>query len=102
VERNAAGKLIESTTYAYDERGNIIERNIRDFHPRKMKFVYDDKNHCIEEEVYDQHGNLSAKNIYEYDEQGNMISELNYNMDINRMNRENNSGHRYEHEFYLE
>jgi antitoxin component YwqK of YwqJK toxin-antitoxin module len=102
VEKNAAGKLTESITYQYDVLGNVVERNIRDFHPRKIKFVYDDKNHCIEEEVYDQHGNLAAKNIYEYDEQGNVISELNYNMDINRMSRENNTGHRYEYEFYVE
>ena len=102
VQKNAGGKLTESISIAYDERGNVTERNIRDFHPRKIKLIYDHKDHCIEEEVYDQHGNLSAKNIYEYDEQGNVISELNYNMDINRMSRENNSGHRYEYEFYVE
>lgn len=99
VQRNENGKLIESITYAYDESGNIIEKDIRDFHPRKLIFKYDEKNHCIEEEIYDQHGQLSSKSIYEYDEYGNVISESNYNMDINRMNRDHNAGHRYEYEY---
>lgn len=99
VQRNAEGNLTESISYVYDDRDNIIEKNIRDFHPRILKFLYDDKNHCIEEEIYDQHGQLSSKNIYEYDEHGNVISELNYNMDINRMNRDHNAGHRFEYEY---
>lgn len=102
VQKTAEGKLTESVTCVYDERDNLVERNIRDFHPRIIKFTYDDKNQCIEEEIYDQFGNMSAKNIYEHDEYGNVITELNYNMDINRMSRESNSGHRFEYEFYVE
>lgn len=102
VQKNTQGKLMESVTYVYDEHGNTIEKNIRDFHPRKLIYSFDENNNCIEEAVFDLHGNLSSKSIYEYNEHGNVVSELNYNMDTNRMNRDNNSGHRFEYEFFPE
>ncbi len=98
-QRNAAGKLVESVMYVYDHRGNVIEKAIRDFHPRTFKYSFDEHSHCVEEIMYDQHGQLNSKSSYEYDENGNLVREINYNTDVNR--QELNKGHRYEYEFYV-
>ncbi len=98
VQRTATEKLTESVRYRYDERGNIIEKAIRDFHPRTFKFTFNEKDECVEEMVYDQNGQLNTKSVFEYNKDGRVTQELTYHMDVNR--NDLNKGHRFEYEFY--
>jgi hypothetical protein len=98
IRRNAAGKLIESVRYAYDERDNIVEKAVRDFHPRTFRYTYNEKNECVEEMLYDQHGQLNSKSVFEFNENGDVVQEITYHMDVNR--HDLNKGHRYEYEYY--
>ncbi len=98
IQRNAEGKLTESVRYRYDERDNVVEKEIRDFHPRTFRFTFNEKNECTEEMVYDQNGQLNTKRLFEYDDAGRLLRELTYHMDVNRGDL--NKGHRFEYEFY--
>jgi len=98
VERNGEGKITSDIHTYYDERGNITERSIRDFHPRVLRFKYDENDNCIEEEMLDENGNLTMRSVYTFDEQNRVVTESGYFMDMNRSHQMANTRARYEYE----
>ncbi len=100
VKTNPQGKLISSITNIYDDRGNIIEKVFKDFYSKRVKYEYNDKDLLIIQELYDDNGMLLRKNMYDYDEDGNIIAEQTYEMDTTRGGRDKHFGTRYEYEFY--
>ncbi len=100
VQTNPHGKLITSIKNTYDERGNIIEKIYKDFYSKNVKFEYNDKDLLISQELFDDSGLLLRKNLFEYDEDGNVIAEQTYEMDTTRGGRDKHFGTRYEYEFF--
>lgn len=100
MQRMPDGKLISGVLTTYDENGNILERQFKDFYPKTMRYAYDDNNRLITQELYDGTGLLIRKNVYEYDEEGHLISEQVFEIDASRGGRDKHYGHRYEYEFY--
>lgn len=94
------GKFITGLETVYDEKGNIIERQYKDFYSKIVKYEYDENNRMITQELFDASGLLLRKNIYEYDEEGNLLAEQTFEMDNSRGNKEKHFGTRYEYEFY--
>lgn len=100
TDKNADGVITSDIISTYDDRGNIIERKVRDFHSRILRFKYDDRNNCTEEEMLDENGNLIMKNTFEFDEQNQVTAESGYYMDLNRSQERANTVARYEYEWY--
>jgi hypothetical protein len=100
TETNGEGKVTSDITTSYDERDNVIERRIRDFHSRTLRFTFDDRNNCIVEEMLDENGNLTMKSEFEFDENNLLISESGFYTDMNRSTSMANTHSRYEYEFY--
>jgi len=100
TEKNNQGKVISDVTSVYDDRGNVVERKVRDFHSRTLRFVFDERNNCIEETVYDENGNLTMKSNYEFDENNQLTTESGYFLDMNRGSQLANTQSHYEYEYY--
>ncbi|MCC6385334.1 MAG: hypothetical protein LC117_01795 [Bacteroidia bacterium] len=100
ITRDMNEKIIESHLIEMDERGNIIKKTIRDFHPRIYQYEFDENNRCITEEMLNPFGQLSARIVFEYDEAGMLISEINYNLDPHHSHHDSNKAHRFEYTFY--
>jgi hypothetical protein len=99
-QKTADGKLISSITTVYDEKGNITERHYNDFYSKTNRYVYDENNRCIMQELFDGNGTLVRKNMYGYDEEGNVISEHTYEMDTTRGGRDKHFETRYEYQYW--
>lgn len=99
VTKNPEGKVIESYSVKFDEHGNIIEKTFRDFHPRSYRYRYDEHNRCVEEEMYNAFGQIASKKVYEYNETGDLLSEINYNLDHHHSHHDSNKAHRFEYGF---
>jgi hypothetical protein len=95
-------KLISEVISVYNEQGLVAERRIRDYHSRILRFKYDERRNCIEEEILDEQGNLSMKLTYEFDEQNRLISDSAYYLDSGGTGRASNSMSRYEYSYYDE
>lgn len=100
VQTTPDGKLIAAITTAYDERGNVLERHYKDFYSKSMRYTYDEQDRMLTQELFDGSGMLLKKNIYEYDEAGNIITEQTFEIDTSRGGRDKHFGTRYEYEFY--
>ncbi len=100
VQTTADGKLISDVTTTYDEKGNVLEKRFKDFYSKTIRYSYDENNRCITNELFDGNGILLRKNLYEYDEAGNVIAEQTYEMDTTRGGRDKHFGTRYEYELY--
>ncbi len=96
-QTNAQGKVIASVENIYDDRGNVIRRVHKDFHPKTVKFVYDEQDRLIEQELFDGNGTLLRKNLYDYDDDGNMMSEQTYEIDSSRGGKDKHYALRYEY-----
>jgi hypothetical protein len=94
------GKLVSGIVTLYDERGNVTERQYKDFYSKIIRYQYDELDRCTMQELFDGNGILMRKNIYEFDEQGNLSSEQTYEMDTSRGGRDKHFETRYEYEFY--
>jgi YD repeat-containing protein len=100
VQRTPEGKLISSVESTYDEKGNVVERRYKDFYSKTLRYAYDEKDRLITQELYDGSGMLLRKNIYEYDEEGNVTAEQTFEIDTSRGGRDKHFGTRYEYEFF--
>lgn len=100
VQTTPEGKLISSVHTLYDENGNVLERQYKDFYSKTVKYQYDANNRCIVQELFDGNGILLRKNMYEYDEDGNLEREQTYEMDTSRGGRDKHFETRYEYEFF--
>ena len=96
------GRLITGVETIYDEKGNVIERQYKDHYSKTVRYEYDDANKMITQELFDGSGLLLRKNIYEYDESGNLRAEQTFEMDNSRGNKEKHFGTRYEYAYYEE
>lgn len=96
------GKLISSIVTLYDERGNVVERQYKDFYSKTIRYQYDDHDRNTMQELFDGNGTLLRKNMYVFDEQGNLAMEQTYEMDTSRGGRDKHFETRYEYEFYPE
>lgn len=100
IQTNPQGKLISAITNIYDERGNIVEKIYKDFYSKKLKYAYNEKDQLISQELFDDSGLLLRKNLFEYDDEGNVVAEQTYEMDTARGGRDKHFGTRYEYEFF--
>lgn len=98
IQTNAHGKLISTVENIYDDRGNVIRRVHKDFHSKTVKFVYDEQDRLIEQELFDGNGTLLRKNLYDYDDDGNMMSEQTYEIDSSRGGKDKHYALRYEYD----
>ena len=94
------GKLISGTTSLFDERGNVIEKQFKDFYSKTVRYRYDEQNRCTMQELFDGNGMLLRKNMYEFDEMGNISGEQTYEMDTSRGGRDKHFETRYVYEYY--
>ncbi len=99
LQTTPQGKLIASVQNTYDERGNIIEKIYKDFYSKTLKYSYNEKDNLTIQELYDDNGLLLRKNMFEYDEDGNVVAEQTYEMDTSRGGRDKHFGTRYEYFF---
>jgi hypothetical protein len=100
VQTNPQGKLITKVDVTYDENGNVTRRDYKDFYSKSVFYTYNDKNLVTSQELLDENGILLRKNLYEYDDEGNVIAEQTYEMDTSRGGRDKHYGTRYEYVFY--
>jgi len=100
TEKNEGGKAITDIVSIYDEKDNVIERRIKDYHTRILKFHYDENDNCTEEAILDEHGNLTMKTIIEFNEHNLPLTESGYYTDTNRSQQLSNNTSRFEYEFY--
>jgi YD repeat-containing protein len=94
------GKLISGATTVYDEKGNATERHYKDFYSKTVRYQYDENNRCIMQELFDGNGLLMRKNIYGFDQDGNLVAEQTYEMDTTRGGRDKHFETRLEYEFW--
>ncbi len=84
------GNKIQDIEYSYSKLSKKIEYNLKDKTSEgfefgsenegsKLKNKYDNQGKLIEENYYDQLGNLGERDVYKYDEKGNFI-EVKYIM----------------------
>jgi hypothetical protein len=99
-QTTADGKLISGITNVLDERGNVVERHFKDFYSKTIRYVYDENNRCVMQELFDGNGTLIQKNMYSFDEDGNVIDTHTYEMDTTRGGRDKHFETRYEYEFW--
>lgn len=102
IQTTPEGKLISGITTVYDERGNVLEKQYKDFYSKTTRYKYDEKDRCIMQELFDGNGTLLRKNMYEFDDDGNLTAEQTYEMDTSRGGRDKHFETRYEYEFYPE
>ena len=100
VQTTPDGKLISSIVSIYDDRGNLLERQYKDFYSKTVRYQYDDQNRCTMQELFDGNGVLLRKNMYEFDEAGNLSREQTYEMDTSRGGRDKHFETRYEYQFF--
>jgi hypothetical protein len=100
VQTTPEGKLISSVTTTFDDKGNVTERQYKDFYSKTVRYQYDDQNRCTIQELFDGNGMLLRKNMYAYDESGNLSLEQTYEMDTSRGGRDKHFETRYEYEFF--
>ena len=100
VQISPQGKLISSVINTFDERGNVIQRLFKDFYSKTINYTYNEKDLLTIQELYDDNGLLLRKNMYEYDNDGNVIAEQTYEMDTSRGGRDKHFGTRYEYQFW--
>jgi hypothetical protein len=100
IQTNPTGKLISGQQNIYDEKGNIIKRIYKDFYSKSLNYSYNEKDQLTSQELFDDNGSLLRKNIFEYDEEGNVSAEQTYEMDTSRGGRDKHYGIRYEYTYY--
>lgn len=100
VQTTPEGKLISGVYSVYDENGNLLERQYKDFYSKTIRYQYDEQSRLIMQELFDGNGMLLRKNMYAYDDDGNMSLEQTYEMDTSRGGRDKHFETRYEYEFY--
>lgn len=100
VQTTPDGKLISAVKTVYDDRDNVIERHYKDFYSKSIRYSYDEQDRLITQELYDGSGMLLKKNIYEYDDAGNIIAEQTFEIDTSRGGGDKHFGTRYEYDMY--
>ena len=72
--------------YTYGENDRVIEMEDRASYTLKSKFTYNDLNQCIREDNYqlmdDDEWLHASYLVYTYDENGNLATRINYNLDL--------------------
>ena len=100
VEKTGQGKLMSAIQSTYDEKGNLTERIIRDAFSKRHVFTYDDQDRCVEEALYGEGGILMRRNQFEFDENGRLLSEQNYVIDVTRGGRDKHLAIRYDYDYF--
>jgi uncharacterized protein YuzE len=100
VQTTAEGKLISSMLATYDVNGNVIQKQYKDFYSKTVCYAYDESNRMISQELFDATGLLLRKNVYEYDEFDNLLTEKVFEIDASRAGRDKHYQSRYEYEYF--
>ena len=100
IQTTPEGKLIASIVSLFDEKGNVLERQYKDFYSKTIRYQYDEQDRCIMQELFDGNGVLLRKNMYEFDESGNLIKEQTDEMDTSRGGRDKHFETRYEYTYF--
>ena len=100
VQTTAEGKLVSSMLATYDDQGNVIQKQYKDFYSKTVCYAYDQANRMISQELFDATGLLLRKNVYEYDDQGNLLTEKVFEIDASRAGRDKHYQSRYEYEYF--
>lgn len=99
-QTNSQGKLIAAINTTYDERGNVVERAYKDFYSKTIRYAYDEENRMTTQELFDSTGLLLRKNIYEYDDVGQLVNEQVFEIDASRGGRDKHYGMRFEYDYF--
>jgi hypothetical protein len=99
-QTTADGKIISAVINVYDEKGNVTEKHYKDFYSKTVRYEYDEHNRCIMQELFDSNNVLVRKNLYAFDDDGNVISESTYEMDTTRGGRDKHFETRIEYTFW--
>ena len=76
---NPDGSLYYTSTYIYDENGNVIEENRSS--GSKEIYEYDDKGNRVGDIQYKADGSLRSTSVYKYDEKGNLTERKVFSSD---------------------
>ena len=76
----------------------MIRRNYKDFFSKTVHYTYDEQNRLTVQEMFDASGLLLKKNLYTYDDDGNLAAEQTYEIDTARGGRDKHFGARYEYD----
>ena len=104
-EYNAKNVLTARTAYLNDKNGNCIERtNFISNQMTKQETSRYENNRLVEEQSYDNQGNMTEKRVYKYDNAGNN-TELEFydregNLRQHYLYKYDNRGNRIEWRFY--
>lgn len=83
---NDEGRVYKSAIIVYDEAGRVKEENYEftvSWVRIKNKYQYDAKGRLVKRTyMSNANGKFVENNVYEYDEQGNLLSEKNYENDM--------------------
>jgi YD repeat-containing protein len=94
------GSLMAAIYSVYDEKGRLVEKRHKDFYSKILRYVYDEDDRMLTQELYDGSGLLLRKNVYEYDESGRLLNEQVFEIDASRGGRDKHFGNRYEYELF--
>lgn len=100
TELNSDDELISEIFSQYDERENIVQRDIRDFNSRKLVFEFDDNDNCIKEEIYDENGKMIMKTVFEFNQYNLPIIETSVATGIAFGVTDGNKESRFDYEYY--
>ena len=97
---NSDDELISEIFNKYDEKENIVQRDIRDFNSRKLMFEFDDNDNCIKEEIYDENGKMIMKTVFEFNQHNLPVNETSVATGIAFRVTDGNKESRFEYEYY--
>lgn len=98
IQYNPKGEVTQRVVNTYDENNRVIKRLASGMYTRIYNFEYDDAGLITMESATDENGTLISRSSFQYDEEGRMIHETSYEMDLTHSGRDMAMTYRYEYE----
>ncbi|MEP7264122.1 MAG: RHS repeat domain-containing protein [Bacteroidota bacterium] len=98
IQYNPKNEITQRVMNTYDENNRVIKRLASGMYARIYTFEYDDAGLLATESATDENGTLISRSSYHYDEEGRMIHETSYEMDLTHSGRDMAMTYRYEYE----
>jgi YD repeat-containing protein len=99
IQYNAKNEVKQRLHNTYDEQNRITRRLASGTFTRIYIYEYDENGKLCDEHTTDEHGNTISRSGYTFDEEGRMIHETSYEMDLTHSGRGMAMAYRYEYEF---